>query len=283
MQSGIKYILIANLFSLFIEISIKSLSQVPFYFIAFYRSIIITFICVGYLCIKKVSLLGNSKKRLFMRGITGTVALIFYFITLQKLPLAFAVSLQYLSPMFAVLFVSILAKKLPRKIDLLSLFLSLLGIVVMGEFEGTSYSWLYGIMGLLSAIFSGLAYTNINRLNKTDNTVVIMLYFSAITLISLTPYCAFHWKKDFSPQNYFLLIFIGVASYITQYFVTKAYQATSTILIASTYYLNLVFASLIGHVFWREALTRQIIAGIILIIIANILINIKKEETPFSI
>ena len=95
MQSGIKYILISNLFSLFVEVSVKSLSHVPFYLIAFYRSIIVTLICVMYLRKLSIPLLGNNKKLLLVRGTAGTIALVLYFITLQNLPLALAITLQY--------------------------------------------------------------------------------------------------------------------------------------------------------------------------------------------
>lgn len=277
MQPGIKYILISNLFSLLVEVSVKALTDIPFYFIAFYRSIIVTFICLGYLFLKKIPVLGNERRLLLTRGITGTIALVLYFMTLQNLPLALAVTLQYLSPLFAVFFLSLLSKSIPKNLEMISLFLSFLGVILLNELD-LSESWVYTALGLLSAVFSGLAYTNISRLNKTDNTVVIMLYFSATTLIAVGPYCAFRWQENFSSQNYVILFLVGISSYVTQYYVTKAYQTASATLIAPIYYLNLVFASLIGYLAWDEVITKTMLIGMLLIISGNLLINIKKQE-----
>ncbi len=275
MKNGIKYILISNLFSLFVEISVKSLSHVPFYFIAFYRSVIVMLICVVCLRKLKISLLGNNKKLLLIRGLTGTSALVLYFITLQNLSLALAITLQYLSLLFAVLFTSILSKNVPKKLQLLSLFLSFLGVVLVHDIQ-ISQPLIYIFMGLLSAAFSGVAYTNIGVLNKTENTLVIMLYFSVTTLILVSPYSLSHWDFSFSFQNYLILICVGISSYITQYYITKAYQSTSAIVIAPASYLSLILASFVGYFVWDESITIKMLMGMILILTGNILITVSK-------
>ena len=139
-----------------------------------------------------------------------------------------------------------------------------------------SQSFIYILIGLLSAVFSGVAYTNISILNRTDHTVVIMLYFSAITLISVGPYSIIHTEHLFSPKSYLVLLGLGIASYITQYYITKAYQATSAILIAQAYYLTLVLASIIGYFLWDESITNKMIIGTLLILTGNIFVTVKR-------
>jgi len=72
--------------------------HIPAVEIVFFRSLVSLVLSYLILTKAKVSVWGNNRKVLISRGFTGAIALILYFITLQVIPLASAVTIQFLSP-----------------------------------------------------------------------------------------------------------------------------------------------------------------------------------------
>ena len=93
------------------QICVKYLPHIPAHELILFRSIISIVLSVAILQKLGIPLLGNNKKVLMMRGIFGTTALLLFFYTLQNIPLASAVTLQYLSPIFTALFAAIFLKE----------------------------------------------------------------------------------------------------------------------------------------------------------------------------
>src|SRR5687767_14675953 len=80
------------------NLSIKMVSHIPAVEVILFRSVIS--LAASYVMIRKLKLhpLGNNRKFLLLRGFFGMISLTTFFFTLQKMPLAGAVTLQYLSP-----------------------------------------------------------------------------------------------------------------------------------------------------------------------------------------
>ena len=93
------------------QICVKYLPHIPAYELILFRSIVSIILSVAILQKLGIPLLGNNKKVLMMRGIFGTTALLLFFYTLQNIPLASAVTLQYLSPIFTAIFAAIFLKE----------------------------------------------------------------------------------------------------------------------------------------------------------------------------
>ena len=93
------------------QICVKFLPHIPAHELILFRSIVSVVLSVAMLQKLGLPLLGNNRKVLLMRGIFGTTALLMFFYTLQNIPLASAVTLQYLSPIFTALFASIFLKE----------------------------------------------------------------------------------------------------------------------------------------------------------------------------
>ena len=109
-----------------------------------------------------IPLLGNNKKVLLMRGIFGTTALLMFFYTLQNIPLASAVTLQYLSPIFTALFAAIFLKEKMQIRQWLYFGISFAGVALIKGFD-ERISDLYAHGHLLRHVL-GMAYTCIRQL-----------------------------------------------------------------------------------------------------------------------
>ena len=100
---GVRHMFLAIFYFSLMNLCVKYLSHIPAVEIVFFRSLVSLTISWYILKKQRVPLLGNNRKILITRGVTGTIALIAYFITLQNIPLAGAVTIHYLAPIFTSL------------------------------------------------------------------------------------------------------------------------------------------------------------------------------------
>ncbi len=147
------------------NLCVKYLSHIPAVEVVFFRSLISLTISGFFLRRQRVPLLGNNRRILIIRGTAGTIALIAYFITLQNIPLAGAVTIHYMAPIFtSVLGIAIVKEKVSRW-QYLFFLLSFIGIVIIQGVD-IRITWNYALIGIIGAVFTGLAYNMIRKLKK---------------------------------------------------------------------------------------------------------------------
>ena len=102
--------LLAGVFFALMNVSVKFIPHIPAIEIILFRSIFSLIFSYVFLKNQKIPVFGNNKKLLVIRGIVGSVGLIGFFYTLQKIPLASTVTIQYLSPIFSGLAYNVIRK-----------------------------------------------------------------------------------------------------------------------------------------------------------------------------
>ena len=113
------------------KVCVKLIPHIPAIEIILFRSVISLIISVFYLHRQQVSVWGNNKPILLLRGVTGAIALITYFSLLQQIPLATASTLQYLAPIFTAILGIFLVKEKVRSWQWLFFAISFAGVVVV--------------------------------------------------------------------------------------------------------------------------------------------------------
>ncbi len=189
---GLRYMLIATVFFSFMNVTVKLVPHIPAIEIVFFRSIVS--FAISYLLLKgkSIPVFGNNKKLLISRGITGAIALILYFTTLQNIPLASAVTLQYLSPIFTTLLGIYLVKEKIKPLQLFFFVISFGGILMIEGFD-PRLSLFYLLIGVSSAFFSGISY--ISSASSSKRNIHWLLFF------------IFHWLPHL--LQVFIACFIG--------------------------------------------------------------------------
>lgn len=231
---------------------------------------------------KKLPVLGNNKKWLITRGVTGTIALTIFFYTIHHLPLAVAAIIQYLAPIFTILLAITLLKERVRVLQWIFILLSFTGVALIASsnlFETSSqettlsYFWLG--MGMLSAVFSAFAYTSIVKLKDTDAPITIVMYFPMIAIPFMFIFCLF----DFTMPNgieWLYLLLIGLFTQFAQITLTKALHNGTASVIMPLQYLGAIYAFIVGYFLFDETLSLIIDIGMLLVIsgvIANVIIR----------
>ncbi len=304
MNKGIIYIILSGLSFMIVNFFVKllgggdnpeifgDLQSYPGHELVLARSLVS--VTMSYYIIRKrrLPVFGNNKKWLVIRGLSGTIALTIFFYTIHYLPLAIASILQYLAPIFTVIFAMILLKERVRLIQWLFILVSFSGValIAIDKFTGggqkivagmptEEISFLWMGLGMLAAVFSGLAYTSIMKLKTTDEPITIVFYFPLIAAPLMILLCFIDFTVPRGVEWLYLLL-IGIFTQFAQILLTKALHEGSAALITPFQYLGAIYAFAIGFLVFDEALSWTVNIGIILVIsgvvINAILRNSKK-------
>jgi drug/metabolite transporter (DMT)-like permease len=200
---------------------------------------------------------GNRKGLLFARGFVGVAALICVFYAITHLPLAEAMVLQYLHPMFTVIIALFFLKEGLSKGSLVCIGLSFIGLLLIVQpsvlFSSSTIEFesLAVTAAIAGAFGSAIAYTLVRSLNKTEDPLVIILYFP---LVALPVSVVLLWNDVVIPEGitWVYLLIIGVATQVGQWGLTKSMQTETAGRATSFSYLQVLFAIIFGFVFYDE-------------------------------
>ncbi|MBP7398990.1 MAG: DMT family transporter [Chitinophagales bacterium] len=268
---AVYYILLATLLFAIMNVLIKYLTHIPSYEIVFFRSVISFVITLGILMRLKIFPFGRGNRFwLIVRGLAGSAALLLFFYTLQHLPLATAVTIQYLSPIFTILFASILIKEPVHWKQWIFFLLAFAGVFVIKGFDPRVSLPLLGF-GVLSAICAAFAYTAVRSVRDNEHALVIIFYLPLSTLPLITPYTIMHWTAPHG-LDWLLLFAVGILTQSAQYLMTRAYQIEKVGNVSPFTYTGIIFAIIFGSLIFKETYSLQVILGIALVL-TGVLLN----------
>jgi len=249
-SKGKSYMLASACFYAVLNVCVKQLSYIPAMELIFFRAAISFVLCAWGIQRAGVYFFGKNHKWLLIRGSTGIVALWLYFNTIQKMPLASAVAIQYTSPIFAALFaVFILGEKMSYW-KWLFFLLSMAGVFLIKGFD-TRVSFELLFSGIFAASLSGLAYNAVRKLNVSEHPLVIILYFPLMALPIAGTYSYFNWI-DPHGLDWILVLLMGLATQAGQYCMTRAIQLEKLESVTFLNYAGILFALVLGFLIYNE-------------------------------
>ncbi|HEX9650773.1 MAG TPA: DMT family transporter [Cyclobacteriaceae bacterium] len=266
---GVRYMLVSTLFFTGMNLLVKMVPNIPAIEIVFFRSLVSLVLSYGFLARLRISVWGNNKKLLIGRGISGAVALILYFTTLQVMPLASAVTIQFLSPIFTTILGIFVVREKVKPWQWAFFAIAFGGVLVIEGFD-PRVSAFFGVIGIISALFSGFTYNLIRKMGTSEHPLVIVFYFPLVTLPVTGIYCYFFWVNPIG-MEWLLLILIGVMTQFAQYFMTMAYQNEELSKVAPLKYFGVLYAIILGYVFFGETFNWLTYTGMIMVIVGVIL------------
>jgi drug/metabolite transporter (DMT)-like permease len=257
--------LLASFFFALMNVFVKWVPHISAIEIVFFRSLVSFVLTWGMLRRVNVPLLGSNMKLLIFRGLAGASGLILYFITLQAIPLASAVTIQYLSPIFASVLGVLLVKERVHPLQWMFFGVAFLGTLMVQGFD-TRVTWVFGGIGVAGAFFSGLAYSIIRKIGTREHPLVIVFYFPLVTLPITALYSVFHWVTPHG-WDWGVLLVIGITTQIAQYFMTKAYQSDDISKVSSLKYIGIIYALIFGFFLFDERFNMATHVGMVVVLL----------------
>tara|TARA_B100000795_G_scaffold4228_1_gene2945 strand:- start:396 stop:1235 length:840 start_codon:yes stop_codon:yes gene_type:complete len=260
-----------------VNMIIKFMDEYSEFQLVFFRSIGSLIITIVHLRLLKINLWGVNKPILFLRGISGVVALLMMFVLIKNVSLGTAVMLQYLSPIFtAIIAVFLLKERISIK-QWLYLLLCVFGVLVL-KWGSLSLTLQMLLLGLGSASLSGLAYNCVRICKETDHSLVAVFYFPLVgTPVALV--LTFVFANWITPSwgDIGLVVVLGVFTQVAQVSMTKALQSDKAASVTVFKYLGVVHAFAIGWLIFGESISMITVLGIGIILTGIILFSKSKK------
>lgn len=216
---------------------------------------------------------GGSLKTRFIwqhlwRCVIGVSALWLWFIAIGLLPLATAMTLNYMAPIWisAILFFAAwrIGKRRFEWGLAAAIIASFIGVTLLLRPAIHHDQWLGGAFGIGSGVLSALAYLQVRKLGQWGEPESrVVFYFSAAGLIAGLLGCLFgsglhgapiHLWRTHTAGGMTLLLSIGVLAAMAQMAMTRAYHLGNTLVTANLQYTGIVFSSIWGIIIWNDAL-----------------------------
>ncbi|WP_018300482.1 DMT family transporter [Fangia hongkongensis] len=249
--------------------------SVPVPVLVFIQSLIALIILIpiiGFKQVKSDTSLFKSKvpvlhiwRTIFSLGISY-----FLFIALHFVPLVDGVLLANTSPFFIpfILFI-FMRQKLQHKMWL-PLIAGFIGIILILKPDSHIFD-AYSLIALGAGISMALSMTMVRQISAYDNSITIVFYYFLFSTIIAGIVSIAFWTP-ISLQTVFDLIIIGVLFFLVQYLLVLGLTYTTAQNVGVLYYSNVIFAAILGMLFFSEVSDFISIIGILLTIISAIVI-----------
>ena len=258
------------------NVFVKQVSHLPTMEIVFFRCIIASSFCFIGLHRAKADWRGSNRTLLFLRGFFGTVALTLFFLTVQKIPLASAMTIQYLSPIFTSIIAIFVLKENVKLLQWVFYAIAFAGVLLIGKVD-IRVSYFYLFLGIFSAFCSGVAYNLVRSLRGREHPLTVVLHFQIVGVIVGFVSLFFDWKTPLG-WDWLFLFLIGIFSQLGQIFLTNALQRERAASVAIVNYTGLVYGISIGWIVFGEAQTLESLAGMILVVCGVVLSVIYSKR-----
>jgi S-adenosylmethionine uptake transporter len=231
------------------------------------------------------------------RGTIGIIALWLWFYSIARLPLATAMTLNYMSPIWiaAILFVTGWWHGKNRfEWSLVSaIVMSFIGVTMLLRPTIHADQWFAGLIALFSGMLAALAYLQVRHLGQLGEPEYRVVFYFSITGIvagllgslassGISGTTAPVWHAH-TPRGLALLLGVGLSATAAQIAMTRAYRLGKTMVTANLQYTGIVFSSMWGILLWNDVLGWLGWTGIAVILISGIaatFYNTRNAKPP---
>jgi S-adenosylmethionine uptake transporter len=217
------------------------------------------------------------------RSVIGVLSLGCWFYAIAYLPLATAMTLNYMSSVWVAAFLvggALLFGKGDKPGWLLATVLAGFGGVVMvlrPAFD-QNQAWA-GLIGLLSGMMAALAYLQVTAMARAGEPELRVVFYFAVASalfggigVAGTGHAAWNW------QYAVWLLPIGILASLGQWCMTKAYASGATLVVANLQYSGIIFGALASVLIFNDQLPLIAWAGMLVILASGIAATILRTR-----
>lgn len=206
------------------------------------------------------------------RSLVGFVTMLLFFYAITALPLATAVTLNYTSPLFLAICVTLLLREPVKPLLVLALLLGFGGVVLLLDPSMPHDQLFAGLLGLLSGALAGFTFVQITQLGRMGEPEWrTVFYFTGVCTLGSGLWMLMQEFHAVGLADLALLVGMGAAATLAQLAMTRAYRKGESLVVGSLAYSTVVFSSLFGVLLWQETLSPAHWTAIALIVASGVL------------
>jgi drug/metabolite transporter (DMT)-like permease len=248
---------------------VKAGAYIGTYKLVFFRFLIGLFLILAAAKAFRIKLVFNDKKLLFLRGLTGGVAVIISVVSVIHLGLSKGMILVSSYPIFGSIFSAIFLKERLRIINFAALFVAIVGVYFVAYEKGQGLSLLvfgrYELLAVCGAVTSGFAITLIRKLHDTDSSLAIYFPMCAVGIwLVIIP--ALREGVDLGLKSMLIVTGMAVGISVGQLLMTEGMKYVPVRISTLLLMLEPVLCYIAGVLVFSEPLTFTCLFGSLLII-----------------
>lgn len=247
--------------------------------IVMYRGLVGAVILLAIVVTRGLTLRTRLPKEHLVRSFVGVTSLWLWFYAIGKLPLATAVTLNYMAPIWiaAALFcMGWWHRKNHVEWPLIAaVLMSFVGVTLALQPAFEMNEWLGALAGLVSSVISAMAYMQVRKLGQMGEPEYrVVLFFSLTTTLvgfagtfSAGAIPALHAH---TLHGGLLVFAVGFSGLLGQMAMTRAYRTGTVLVVANLQYTGIIFSSLWGMFLWNDRFPAIVWLGMGVILVSGI-------------
>ncbi len=259
--------------------------------LVFYRGVIGVVFMAVFARMRRTSLATLVLPMHIWRGFVGVVALSAWFYAIAHLPLATAMTLNYMSSVWIAAFLvggTLMFAKAGERVQsqgplVMAILASFAGVVMLLRPTIAQNQSFAGLIGLLSGLGAAFAYMQVMVLARMGEPEArTVFYFAVGTMIAGAIGMVLLGASPWDWRHALWLLPIGLLASLGQLCMTKAYSMSTnhggTLMVANLQYSGIIFSALYGLVLFGDQIPLLGWAGMGLIILSAVTATILRAR-----
>jgi drug/metabolite transporter (DMT)-like permease len=212
--------------------------------------------------------------RHFIRATFWTGSFMLSFLSLQFLPLAEAVALSFLAPIFMT---ALSVPMLGERVGIhrwSAVVVGFVGVLFMVHPNG-HFLQLGTVFGIGSALCAACGALSVRQLTRTETSSAITCYMHVFAAMILALALPFFWISP-TWQAMLAMFVIGLLGGTSQYWSTQALSYAPASAIAPFNYTQIIWAVILGFVIWGDLPSFTLLIGVALVIASGLYICARE-------
>jgi len=269
-------ILVASLVSVLMSSLIKHVGQtIPVIEILFFRQLMVLTIISPVIFKNRETVFKSSIYGMhFLRATLSMVAMYLGFSAVVNMPLAEVTAISFARILFTTILAIVFLREVVGVRRWTSVIVGFVGVLVIIRPDPDNIN-IYALMAVTSALFVSAVQILLRKISQIDNASTILVFHSvSITLVMSVP-TYFQWVLP-SLHEMIFIVMIGSLMSLMQWMFIQALKVGEAAAIAPMEYVRLIYAGIIGVVFFAEIPTVWTLAGAA-IIVASTLYTMRRN------
>jgi drug/metabolite transporter (DMT)-like permease len=258
---GSLIVLLASLISVLMTSLIKHVGQsIPVVEILFIRQILVLVI-ISPVILKNIDTVFKTKvlRLHVLRGSISVVAMLTGFTAVVHLPLAEVTAISFVRTLFTTILAIFFLKEVVGVRRWSSVIIGFVGVLIIVRPDPENLN-AYALLAIASAFFVSSINIVMRKLSQIENPSTIMAYQSIIVALAMSGPAIYLWVMPTWDEALFIVVIGGLMS-LMQWIFIQAFKAGEAAAIAPMEYSRLLYAGIIGIVFFAEVPTPWTLGG----------------------
>lgn len=190
------------------------------------------------------------------------------FLAVHYLPLAETYAVSFVSPFLVALFAMVLLGERVSARRWVAIAVGFVGVVVIIQPGSGIFSWAV-IFPLTMAVCWALYQVVTRLLSATEPPLTTLFFTMLVGAVATTPIVPIIWVTP-APRTWVLMVFMGLIGLIGQLLLIKAFAIAESSLLAPFAYTQIIWATLIGYVFFDDLPSVATIVGAAVVVASGL-------------